>query len=745
MPEQLHPRGVIMRDCLKNRAGYDRVLMAVAATFLTVSATSAFAQSDQIRNGAAELAIDAAIPRPEPANVPPPTASDFKPDSIAPDAAKVTEKAPETKPADIATAPVPEPAKTESAKSESAKTEPGKSEANNSDTGKNDTATVTPAQPAAATAATPAAEPAQEPVKAASNVPAADQPVADKLRDMLGTKSSRYFDRKAERAAVEKFYTAREFAPLWTQGGAVTANGKGVIARLEDAASDGLNPSDYPVPDFAAATTPDALAEAELKLTASTLDYARQAQSGRMHWSQVSGDIQYPEHPTDPTEVLTNVTTAKDASAALDSYNPPQKLYRELKKKLAELRGQGDGAAIQIEEGPALKFTPASRNRPAVEVEDERVPQLRAKLGITENADDTHYDAKVAEAVRKFQAGAELKPTGVLDDKTVKAINSPKRDRQIDIVTVNMERWRWLPRDLGAPAIGDAYVILNIPDYTLKVMQHGEQVWTTKVVIGQPGIHATPLLTETMKFITVNPTWNVPPSIIYNEYLPALQQDPTVLERMGLKLDRAADGSIHISQPPGERNALGRIRFNFPNKFLVYQHDTPDKNLFARDERAFSHGCMRVQNPDQYASILLNITEPGDHYTPDKIRSMYGHSEIDLKFPTPIPVNITYQTAFVDDAGTLQFRKDVYGRDANMLALIRSGGKNRDLENVVAHSQPNYVRPTGNLPGTVRLASDVPSGPSFFERLFGAPTPPPAPPGRQPQRRVIDRNALWGN
>ncbi len=157
-----------------------------------------------------------------------------------------------------------------------------------------------------------------------------------------------------------------------------------------------------------------------------------------------------------------------------------------------------------------------------------------------------------------------------------------------------------------------------------------------------------------MKFITVNPTWNVPPSIIYNEYLPALQQDPTVLQRMGLRLDRNRDGSIHISQPPGESNALGRIRFNFPNKFLVYQHDTPDKHLFAKEERAFSHGCMRVQNPDQYASTLLNIVMPNATYTPEKIRSMYGRSEIDLRFPTPIPVNITYQTAFVDDAGKLQ-------------------------------------------------------------------------------------------
>ncbi|WP_146691356.1 L,D-transpeptidase family protein [Bradyrhizobium canariense] len=733
-----------MRDCSKSRAGFDRVLMAVAATFLTVSATSAMAQqADGARNSAAELAIDAAIPRPESANVPPPTVNDFKPDAAkpdvtasvpdaakapAPDATKTAEKPAATPPSAVATAPA------------------GKTEDSKNDAGKTDTATTTPAAttpavstPATATA-TPAAEPATEPVKAASNVPAADQPVADKLRDMLSAKSSHYFDRKAERAAVEKYYTAHDFAPLWTQGGALTEPAKGVIARLKGAASDGLNAEDYPVPDFTAATNPDALAEADLKLTASMLDYARQAQSGRMHWSQVSGDISYPEHPVDPSEVLANVTGAKDASAALDSYNPPQKLYRELKKKLAELRGQGDGPVIQVADGPALKFTPSrSKKETAVAVEDPRVPQLRTKLGITENAGDDHYDAKVAEAVRKFQESVELKPTGILDDRTVKAINSPKRDKQIDTVIVNMERWRWLPRDLGAPAIGDAYVILNIPDYTLKVMQHGAQVWTTKVVTGKPGIHATPLLTETMKYITVNPTWNVPPSIVYGEYLPALQQDPTVLERMGLRLEHNRDGSVHISQPPGDGNALGRVRFNFPNKFLVYQHDTPDKYLFAKDERAFSHGCMRVQNPDQYASILLNITEPNEHYTPEKIRSMYGSSEIDLKFPTPIPVNITYQTAFVDDAGKLQFRKDVYGRDGLMLSMLRNS-KNKDMETIVAHSQPSYSHPVGNIPSGTSFASDnspYSSGPSFFERLFGGPTPAPAPP--RPQRRIFTR------
>ena len=387
------------------------MLMAVAATFLTVSATSALAaQSTTPRASAAELAIDAAVPRPEPANVPPPTVGDFKMDTTAtvPDATKAVESRPN--PARPQRPPSP------SRPRPSPHLRP---------------TTPQPPTPPAATATAPAAEPAKEPVKVSTVAPA-DQPVADRLRDMLGAKSLRYFDRKNERAAVEKFYSARDYAPQWTQAGKLTDSGKGVIARLKDAAAEGLNPADYPVPDFAAAASPDQLAEAELKLTASMLDYARQAQSGRMHWSQVSADILYPEHPTDPAEVLANISTAKDASAALDGYNPPHKLYKELKAKLAELRGQGDGPMIQIAEGPALAFKAATKKQGEVAPEDPRVPQLRAKLGIPRIPTSTHYDAKVAAAVRKFQESVDLKPTGVLDDRTVKAINSPKRDRQID-------------------------------------------------------------------------------------------------------------------------------------------------------------------------------------------------------------------------------------------------------------------------------------------------------------------------
>ena len=183
---------------------------------------------------------------------------------------------------------------------------------------------------------------------------------------------------------------------------------------------------------------------------------------------------------------------------------------------------------------------------------------------------------------------------------------------------------------------------------------------------------------------------------------------------------------MHISQPPGEANALGRIRFNFPNKFLVYQHDTPDKHLFAQAKRAYSHGCMRVQDPDKYAAMLLNLGMPGDGYTQEQIRSMYGHCEIDLKFTTPIPVHITYQTAFVDDAGKLQIREDIYGRDASMLAAAEGRPPQGPRERRRALAAELRAADGHSCPPTSRFNDGYSSGQSFFDRLFGH---------RRPRRR----------
>jgi murein L,D-transpeptidase YcbB/YkuD len=557
----------------------------------------------------------------------------------------------------------------------------------------------------------------------AAAVSPANQPVADKLRDMLGNKALKRFDRKQERAAVETIYAARSYAPLWSDGGKMTARARDAIARLKKADTDGLDPADYATPDLASATTPEALAEGDLKLTETLLTYARHAENGRIHWSRVSADIFFPDHASDPMEVLANLAGANDINAVMDAFHPEHEGYKALKAKLAELRAaKTDPQADPVASGPALKFVKKQM------MEDDRVPRLRERLKLDGAADDKRYDSKLADAVRKFQSANDIKATGVLDDATVKALNGPTRDRQIDIVLYNMERWRWLPRHLGEPKLGDAYVILNIPDFTLKVMQHGKMVWTTRVVTGKPGKTATPMLTETMKFITVNPTWNVPPSIVYNEYLPALQQDPTVLERMGLRLSQNRDGSVHISQPPGAGNALGRIRFNFPNKFLVYQHDTPDKHLFAHDSRAYSHGCMRVQYPDKYAEALLGIALPQEKYTAERIQRMYGTSEQNINFPTPIPVHITYQTAFVDDSGKLEMRRDIYGRDARTQAVMR-GDERRMADVAVEHAQPNYSRPSVQLPNRVAFGDG--GGASFFERLFGG----GAPPEPEPRRR----------
>lgn len=724
-----------MRNVRKDRRVNDRIIAATLATFVGMMTSGiAIAQSGPAKSPA-DLAIEAAVPMPDTANVPPLSASDFNAMARGLAAGERTEAPQATASAapasgTVASAQAAEPAKDEPAKTGSVTAAEPVSPP--------ETATTAIA-PATAAPAPVAAQPAPETASIAS----ADQPVADKIRDLLSAKTARLFDRKDERTAVEAFYKERNYAPLWSENSAATSRAKAAIARLDKVDADGLDVSDYPVPNFGAATSPDAFAEADLKLTAVLLDFARHAQGGRMHPSRISGDIAYPENNPDPAQVLKTLAAASDMAAALDSFNPQQKGFKALRTKLAELRGTTDAPVAKIAEGDTLRFVKATRKKKAATVmDDPRVPELRARLGVNENPDSQQYDEAVATAVRKFQASANLKATGVLDNATVKAINSPKRDRMIDLVRINMERWRWLPRNLGEPKLGNAYVMLNIPDFTLKVMQNGAQVWNTRVVVGKPGKQATPELTETMKYITVNPTWNVPPSIVYGEYLPALQQDPTVMQRMGMKVIQRADGSIHIQQPPGAGNALGRIRFNFPNKYLVYQHDTPDKHLFAHESRAYSHGCMRVQNPDQYAEAVLGIVMPGQNYSAARIRGMYGNSEIDLRFPTPLPVHIVYHTAFVDDAGHLQIRKDVYGRDQTMISTLIRSNDRQNLEVAVNRAQPSYNRPAATLPSGVPGASRAATGnngPNFFEMLFGGgQRQQPAPPPRQqrPQRQA---------
>jgi len=473
----------------------------------------------------------------------------------------------------------------------------------------------------------------------------ADRPVAEKIRDLFSATSDRIFTNKKERAAAEAFYQSRNYASLWLDAGIENARASSAIARLKNADADGLEVSDYKIPTFAG-LAPEALAEADLKLTQTVLTYARHVQAGRFPYTRVSRNIELPQAAPEPADILTAVVGTQDAGKVLDTFSPQHQEYRKLKAALAELRGA---------------------------------------------------------------AGAKKGDSS----------------RQIETILANMERWRWYPRDLGS-----AHVIVNQPDFTLRVMHDGAQVWTTRIVIGKPSM-PTPLLSETMKFITVNPTWHVPPSIVHNEYLPALAQDPTVLSRMGLRVSYSG-GGVSISQPPGPGNALGRIRFNFPNRFLVYQHDTPDKYYFAHEVRAYSHGCMRVQDPAKYAEVLLNIVHPEQRWTAERITRMFCSAEQNLQLqPTPVWVHLTYQTAFVDNAGKLQMRRDIYNLDSRTLAAMKSGRggfesapERRREPELIASNQRRSAPPAP-------VAQPARSG-SFFQSMFspapayGRPAAPPA-------------------
>jgi len=589
-------------------------------------------------------------------------------------------------------------------------------------------ATETPPAPAAAAAPAATAEPATTAsapaAPAAAATPAApalstaDAAVVDQLRNLSSGKFDRIVGNKKDRTIVDAFYSGRDYAPLWITDGKVNERGKAVIAYLGHVDQDGLDPADYPVPNFSALSDPNDLAEAELKLDMTIITYAHHASIGRVHWSRVSGDISYTTTAPEPADVLAAMVEAKDMATALDAYEPHTPGYLALKAKLAEIRaGKADAGKTPIGNGAA----------PKIGGQDERVPALRERLNVSGDGDT--YDKTLADAVKKYQQDHQLKVTGTLTPQTIEAFNGRQPDKPVDIILANMERWRWMPHDLG-----NTYVIVNLADFTLRVMHDGKPYWTTRIVDGKPEM-PTPIMQAEMKYITINPTWNVPPSIINHEYLPALQQDPTVLDRMGLKVGKNPDGSVHIWQPPGEKNALGRIRFNFPNKFLVYQHDTPDKYLFAYDKRAYSHGCMRVQDPQKYAEVLLSLVRPNDGYTLERIKKMIdAGGEQDIQLPTFIPVNLTYQTAFVDDDGKLQFRDDVYGRDKTLLAILK--GDDRKMADVAverredpSHRQALAIPDSTPLFGGSRNYGGPGDGGNFFSRLFGGgfASAPPAP------------------
>ncbi|MDJ1158293.1 L,D-transpeptidase family protein [Chelatococcus sp. SYSU_G07232] len=466
---------------------------------------------------------------------------------------------------------------------------------------------------------------------------------------------------KREREAVGAFYAGRGYAPLWLDGEQWNARARHVMAQIERAAEDGLDPADYPLPTvdvLPKAERQAALADAELKLSAAAVAYARDARGGRIEPPRLSKLITPKLDLPSAEAVLAGLAESTDAAAALAAYNPPHAGYRALKEKLAEIRAARPSQPVpmvRVPAGPALK----------IGMRDPRVPLIRARFGLGPDPhgehDDTTYDEKVAAAVASFQKQNGLPASGVLTRQTVAmlAAGAPA-SRAEGTIIANMERWRWLPAELG-----ERHVFVDIPAYTLRLVRDGETVHSARVIVGKPE-SPTPIFSDVMEHLIVNPYWHVPPSILKKEFLPQLAVDPDYATRRGYEVIRRGN-SISVRQPPGERNALGNIKFMFPNEHAVYLHDTPGRHLFRSERRAMSHGCVRVDQPFRFAELVL--AEEGG-WSEERVRKLVGGKERFIKLGHPLPVHLTYFTAVVGTDGELQTRDDIYGVDARVKAAL---------------------------------------------------------------------------
>lgn len=441
-----------------------------------------------------------------------------------------------------------------------------------------------------------------------------------------------------ERNEILAAYQAFDNRPFWIDGKGWSEAAKLLVAQLSRAGEDGLRPTDYPLPVFEASDK-GSLAEADVRLSALAVLYARDARGGRIDPRRLSKLITPTLYLPSATEVLSELAAVPDPGKALAAYHPPHEGYRRLKAKLAERRKhQDDTPMVRIPAGPALKLG----------MRDERVHLIRARLGLGPT-DEAVFDRSTATAVAEFQKQAGLRANGILSAQTIAALGTPATSRAQQDIIAQMERWRWLPPDLG-----QTHIMVNVPEFQMRVIRDGKVVHHARTIVGKPE-SATPIFSHRMDHVVVNPSWFVPPSILKKEFLPGLAADPDYAVRRGYVVTRRGN-SISVRQPPGERNALGWIKFMFPNDHAVYLHDTPNRRLFATERRAYSHGCVRVDQPFLLADQVL-----GPEWTTERLKRLIGSGERTIKLPQPLQIHLVYNTHVVQPDGTLVTFDDIYG------------------------------------------------------------------------------------
>jgi murein L,D-transpeptidase YcbB/YkuD len=474
-----------------------------------------------------------------------------------------------------------------------------------------------------------------------------------------------------------------------------------VFGRADDW---GLEASAFELPQLTAGATPDGLGEAEAKLTLVALKYARHARGGRVNPRSLSRIWDQDPPIRDPNEVMTALAGREEAHSYLRALHPQHEQFKRLREVLLKARGP---AAPVAEQDPALqiKLPKGATIKPGAEHADIATLRLRLKVPAEAGAKDTLLDPKLVDAVTAFQKEKGLEARGWLTQATRNALNSegeakrPNPTRDVQRIIVNMERWRWMPEDMG-----QFHVWSNSPEFAVRVFKDSQQIYKEKIIVGQP-TWPTPVFSADMLYVMFYPSWGMPAGIKAKELLPRIRSSgggffglfgggSSVIEAYDLKVyynGRQIDpgsvdwNSVNIQnysfiQPPGPKNPLGVVKFRFPNKHDVYMHDTPERELFARGSRALSHGCIRVNNPMRFAEILIEHDRgPGN-----------GASRGDVTLKKPIPVHITYFTAIADESGHVSTFGDIYGHDSRLSMAL--GGKSLPydapaVEDAVASSE----------------------------------------------------------
>ncbi len=528
---------------------------------------------------------------------------------------------------------------------------------------------------------------------------ASDDPVADRIRARLEV-AERPAGIPVDGAPIHAgssllaFYEERTFRPAWSSGERVRPAADSLLAALAAADREGLRPEDYHLEATRALRRrianaggrPDsrALAELDLLLTDAFLTYGDHLADGRVDPVTLHPDWVPDRSEVDLVAALRRALAGDGVRPTLEGLLPESEGYRRLREELLRHREIArDGGWPTVPDGPALAPGDTSG----------RVPALRARLratgelagngarGAAETSPaDSVYGPTLAEAVRRFQGRHGVEEDAVVGPATLGALNVPASERARQI-RVNLERWRWLPRSLG-----ERHVRVNAADFRAEVVEDGEVTLSMRAIVGRP-YRKTPVMSDRITYLVFSPYWHVPHSLAVKDQLPLQRQDPDYFRRMGIRVFRGwgADAEevdpervdwsavsargfpYRLRQDPGPVNALGGVKFMFPNRFSVYLHDTPGRDLFARRGRSFSSGCIRVERAAELASYLLR-NDPA--WTPGAVRSaMETGTEQTVRLPEAVPVHLLYWTAFVGD-GTIQFRPDVYDRDGAVRAAL---------------------------------------------------------------------------